>query len=74
MITKIVYDDQWDEYIVRVWDDHGERNPLADYHAMDEQDAEGTMRAMHERSTKDYTGYTFDGSWSNVSSGTIRSL
>ena len=44
--TKVVYDREWEEYTVKVYDQHGQRWEDADYHTPDRDDAEDTMRYM----------------------------
>ena len=44
--TKVVKNAEWNEYIVKVWDENGERVPAADYHTDCRLDARDTAREM----------------------------
>lgn len=44
--TKIVRDEEWDEYQVYLFDDDGEVLPNATYHTDDKEDAEDTAKEM----------------------------
>lgn len=48
MKTRIVWDSDWQEYVVKVWDDNGKRLHDSDYHTDDREDAQQTAREIEQ--------------------------